>query len=301
MASMQEIRNRINSVKDTMKITNAMYLISSSKLRKARSGHEAVQPYFETLQSTINDIIHRTSADTIKQGLFENRVDDKDRGKIDRCFIVISSDKGLAGAYNHNVFKLVEQKIAERDDNTAENSTAILVGHMGITYFHNVDGITVDQDMIYPAADPAMYRSREIAENVIKRFLDREFDEVYVAYTKMVNSLVFEPKIMRILPLTKAMFEDAEPIDDNLKEPEFSPSPEEVLRHIVPNYVKGIIHGAIVESYACEQSARMTAMDNATTNAKEMIDDLSLMYNRVRQAAITQEITEIVSGAQSAN
>lgn len=297
MASMQEIRTRINSVKDTMKITNAMYLISSSKLRKARSGHEAVAPYFATLQSTIKDMISRISDDSIEEGLFEDRGDEK----INRCFIVISSDKGLAGAYNHNVFKLVEKKLAEKEENTADESTIILVGHMGITYFRKVKGAVIDEDQIYPAIDPVMYRAREISENVISRFLSREFDEVYIAYTEMVNSLVFEPKIIRILPLMRAMFEDAAPMDENLREPVFSPSPEAVLRHIVPNYVKGIIYGAMVESYACEQSARMTAMDNATTNARDMIDELSLIYNRVRQAAITQEITEIVSGAQSAH
>lgn len=299
MASMQEIRTRINSVKDTMKITNAMYLISSSKLRKARSGHDSVSPYFAALKSTIWDIINRTSgAAAIEDGLFEDRADNSE---INRCFIVISSDKGLAGAYNHNVFKMVEQKLAEKDEKTSDQSNIILVGHMGIPYFRKINGAVIDEEHIYPAADPVMYRAWEISENVIRRFLDREFDEVYIAYTEMVNSLVFEPKIIRILPLMKAMFEDAEPLEGDLREPEFSPSPEEVLRHIVPNYVKGIIYGAMVESYACEQSARMTAMDNATTNAREMIDELSLIYNRVRQAAITQEITEIVSGAQSAH
>ena len=298
MASMQEIRTRINSVKDTMKITNAMYLISSSKLRKARSGHDSVSPYFATLKSTIKDIISRTSDTIVEDGLFEDRADE---GDINRCFIVISSDKGLAGAYNHNVFKLVEQKLADKDENTADESTMILVGHMGIPYFRKVKGAVIDEEHFSPAADPVMYRAWEIADNVIRRFLDREFDEVYIAYTEMINSLVFEPKVIRILPLMRAMFEDAAPLEEDLREPEFSPSPEAVLRHIVPNYVKGIIYGAMVESYACEQSARMTAMDNATTNAKEMIDELSLIYNRVRQAAITQEITEIVSGAQSAN
>ena len=297
MASMQEIRTRINSVKDTMKITNAMYLISSSKLRKARSGHESVSPYFETLQSTIHDILQRSDVSMIEDGLFEDRGDDK----VNRCFIVIASDKGLAGAYNHNVFKLAEQKMAERDENTADKSTVVLVGHVGITYFRKVKGAEIDEDHIYPAADPVMYRAREISEYVISRFLKREFDEGYVVYTEMVNSLVFEPRVIRILPLRAAMFKDAAPLSEDLRMPEFSPSPMAVLRHIVPNYVKGIIYGAMVESYACEQSARMTAMDNATTNAREMIDELSLIYNRVRQAAITQEITEIVSGAQSAN
>ena len=298
MASMQEIRTRINSVKDTMKITNAMYLISSSKLRKARSGHDSVSPYFAALKSTIWDIINRTSDSVVEGGLFEDRGGEE---QINRCFVVISSDKGLAGAYNHNVFKVVEQKLAEKDERTSDASNIILVGHMGIPYFRKVKGAVIDEEHIYPATDPVMYRAWEISNNIIHRFLEREFDEVYIAYTEMVNSLVFEPKIIRILPLMKAMFEDAAPLEGDMKEPEFSPSPEEVLNHIVPNYVKGIIYGAMVESYACEQSARMTAMDNATTNAREMIDELSLIYNRVRQAAITQEITEIVSGAQSAH
>ncbi|MGI6206211.1 MAG: ATP synthase F1 subunit gamma [Anaerovoracaceae bacterium] len=294
MASMQEIRSRINSVKDTMKITNAMYLISSSKLRKARSGRDATAPYFDTLQATINDILIRTP-ELSEEGLFENR---SGRERKKRCFIVVSSDKGLAGAYNHNVFKLVDEKIESADETVDPVNTVILVGHMGLTYFRGRDDVEIDEEHIYPCTDPKMYRAREIAEDVIDRFLNDEFDEIYVVYTKMINSMLFEPKIMRILPLTRGMFEDAPQLDEDLEEPIFSPSPEEVLRHIVPNYVKGLIYGAIVESFACEQNARMTAMDNATTNAKDMIDDLSLLYNRVRQGAITQEITEIVSGAQ---
>ncbi|MDD7408719.1 MAG: ATP synthase F1 subunit gamma [Anaerovoracaceae bacterium] len=297
MASMQEIRTRINSVKDTMKITNAMYLISSSKLRKARNGRDATAPYFDTLQATINDILIRTP-ELSSQGLFENR---EKKDKIKRCFIVVSSDKGLAGAYNHNVFKLVDEKIAAAEDNVDPVNQLILVGHMGLTYFKGRDDVEIDEEHIYPCTDPKMYRAREIAEHMIKLFLEDEVDEIYVAYTKMVNSMVFTPKIMRILPLTRGMFEDAPEMNEGLEEPIFTPSPEEVLQHIVPNYVKGLIYGAIVESFACEQSARMTAMDNATTNAKDMIDELSLIYNRVRQAAITQEITEIVSGAQSTN
>ncbi len=295
MANMQEIRTRINSVKDTMKITNAMYLISSSKLRKARNGRDAVAPYFETLQATISDILER-SPDLGNEGLFEDletRGIDADERR--RCFIVIASDKGLAGAYNHNVFKLTEELLKE----TSGQDELILVGHMGINYFKNMDNVTIDEDNIYPAADPVMFRAREISEQVIERFLEGVYDEVIVVYTKMINSLAFEPKAFRVLPLTRGMFADAPETDESLQEPIYQPSPSEVLMHIVPNYVKGLIFGAIVESYACEQSSRMTAMDNATTNAKEMIDDLSLMYNRVRQAHITQEITEIVSGAQS--
>lgn len=297
MANMQEIRSRINSVKDTMKITNAMYLISSAKLRKARNDHDAVSPYFDTLQRTIADILAR-DPDLGGEGLFEDtaaRIEGKE--DVSKCYIIIASDKGLAGAYNHNVFKLAEEKFSEKKG----QNELILVGHMGINYFKNMEDVTVDEDNIYPAADPVVYRAQEIADQVIERFLDGRYDEVHVVYTKMINSMAFEPRTFKVLPLDRGMFDDVPENETALQEPEYSPSPAELLQHIVPNYVKGLIYGAMVESYACEQSARMTAMDNATTNAKDMIAELSLIYNRVRQAQITQEITEIVSGAQSAH
>lgn len=292
MASMSEIRTRISSVQDTMKITNAMYLISSAKLRKAKSGHEKVSPYFKLLQQTIADILERCP--DLEEDFFEEtslrQVPESGRR---RTIIVISSDKGLAGSYNHNVFKKVEELVKDDSENTL-----ILVGHMAINYFKNYENIKIDEKHIYPAAEPAMYRARDIAEHVIGQFLSNEVDEVYVVYTNMINSMAFEAEIKRIMPLSTKMFENVD-TGERLREPVFSPSPEAVIAHIAPNYIKGLIYGAMVESYACEQSARMTAMDNATTNAKEMIRELSLAYNRERQAAITQEITEIVSGASA--
>lgn len=292
MASMSEIRTRISSVQDTMKITNAMYLISSAKLRKAKSGHEKVSPYFRLLQQTIADIL--TRCPDLEEDFFEETSPRTipENGKR-RTIIVISSDKGLAGSYNHNVFKKVEELIADDSENTL-----ILVGHMAVNYFKNFKNVTIDAKHIYPAADPAMYRARDIAEHVIGQFLENEVDEVYVAYTDMINSMSFETQTKRIMPLSTKMFENIE-VGENLREPVFSPSPEAVIKHVAPNYIKGLIYGAMVESYACEQSARMTAMDNATTNAKDMIRELSLAYNRERQAAITQEITEIVGGASA--
>ena len=292
MASMSEIRTRISSVQDTMKITNAMYLISSAKLRKAKSGHEKVSPYFRLLQQTIADIL--TRCPDLEEDFFEETSPRTipENGKR-RTIIVISSDKGLAGSYNHNVFKKVEELIADDSENTL-----ILVGHMAVNYFKNFKNVTIDEKHIYPAADPAMYRARDIAEHVIGQFLENEVDEVYVAYTDMINSMSFETQTKRIMPLSTKMFENIE-VGENLREPVFSPSPEAVIKHVAPNYIKGLIYGAMVESYACEQSARMTAMDNATTNAQDMIRELSLAYNRERQAAITQEITEIVGGASA--
>lgn len=292
MASMSEIRTRISSVQDTMKITNAMYLISSAKLRKAKSGHEKVSPYFKLLQQTIADILERCP--DLEEDFFEetSRREMPESGRR-RTIIVISSDKGLAGSYNHNVFKKVEELVKDDSENTL-----ILVGHMAINYFKNYENIKIDEKHIYPAAEPAMYRARDIAEHVIGQFLSNEVDEVYVVYTNMINSMAFEAETKRIMPLSTKMFENVD-TKERLREPVFSPSPEAVISHVAPNYIKGLIYGAMVESYACEQSARMTAMDNATTNAKEMIRELSLAYNRERQAAITQEITEIVSGASA--
>lgn len=292
MASMREIRTRINSVQDTMKITNAMYLISSAKLRKAKTGHEKVSPYFRLLQQTIADILNRCP--DLEEDFFEetSKRNIPENGKK-RTIIVISSDKGLAGSYNHNVFKRVEELIADDSKNTL-----ILVGHMAINYFKSYTNVNIDDKHIYPATDPAMYRARDIAEHVIEQFLTGQVDEVYVAYTEMINSMSFDARMKRIMPLSTKMFEHIE-VGERLREPMFSPSPEAVIRHVAPNYIKGLIYGAMVESYACEQSARMTAMDNATTNAKDMIRELSLAYNRERQAAITQEITEIVGGASA--
>ena len=296
MANMREIRTRIDSVKDTMKITNAMYLISSSKLRKARSGRDAVSPYFESLQSTISDILDRSP--DLEGTLFDaSSAKEKAPEDVKRCFIIITSDKGLAGSYNHNVFKLADELLAMGKDNTV-----CAIGYMSRNYYLNHPDVKIDDEFVYPAAEPTGYRARGMAEHVIEKFEQNEFDEVFVIYTKMINSMSFETKAMKILPLSHNMFSrpgDGETETKKESPVFFSPSPVEVLRHIVPNYVKGLIYGAMVESYACEQSSRMTAMDNATTNAKEMITELSLIYNRVRQAAITQEITEIVSGAQS--
>lgn len=290
MSNMRKIRTRINSIQDTMKITNAMYLISSSKLRKARKGHEEVAPYFQALKSTIADILDRCP--DIETRLIENELAVKKPGaNLKRLYIVISSDKGLAGSYNHNVFKLTEKHL----DNDADNRL-IPVGHMAVAYFKSSDRVSVDENRVYPAAEPTTYRAREITEYVLDEYRNHNLDEAYVVYTKMINSMVFEPHIMRIAPLSKGMFEDAEQLDEPLSIPDFSPSPEAVLVHIIPNYIKGLIYAAMVDSYACEQSARMAAMDNATTNAKDMIRELSLAYNRARQAAITQEITEIIGG-----
>ena len=290
MAGIKEIRTRIDSVEQTLKITNAMYLISSSKLRKARQQLNNVQPYFLKITSTISDILHLS--DEIEHIYFDKRADVAEH-KVG--FIVITGDKGLAGAYNHNVLRLAEECLSK-----AAHPTLFLIGQMGRSYFAERD-IPIDGEFMYTAQDPTISRARDIADTFIRLFRERELDEVYVVYTEMVTPMRLEPRVQKLLPLDA----DAFPWEPRPNETgpyrqtvTYVPSADQVLYHLAPGYVKGALFGALVESFCSEQNARMTAMDSSTNNAREMLKELSLRYNRARQAAITQEITEIVGGSQ---
>ena len=289
MESIKEIRNHIDSVQQTLKITNAMYLISSSKLRKARRQLADVQPYFEKITQTISDILHRTSE--VEHAYFDARP-----GRPHKVgYIVITGDKGLAGAYNHNVLRLVEEEMAK-----VENPTLFLIGQSGRNYFQH-KGVNIDGEFMYTAQDPTVYRAREIGDTFIELFRKGHLDEVYVVYTEMVTPMQMEPKIVKLLPLDRDAFpwkprRSADGSERHVVT--YVPSPEHVLNHIVPSYLKGLLFGTLVESFCSEQNARMNAMDTATDNARSLLKELSLHYNRARQSAITQEITEIVGGAQ---
>ena len=290
MESIKEIRTHIDSVQQTLKITNAMYLISSSKLRKARRQLNDVQPYFEKVTRTISDILHRTEG--VEHIYFDTRP-----GRPHKVgYIVITGDKGLAGAYNHNVLRLVDERLQHESD-----PTLFLIGQEGRNYFHH-RGVPVDGEFMYTAQDPTVYRAREIGETFIELFRKGHLDEVYVVYTEMVSPMAMEPKIIKLLPLDREAFpwtprRSADGSERHVVT--YVPSPNHVLNHIVPSYLKGLLFGALVESFCSEQNARMTAMDTATDNARTLLKELSLQYNRARQSAITQEITEIVGGAQN--
>lgn len=291
MANMTEIRSRMKSIQETMKITNAMYLISSTKLRKARARLDATAPYFELLQSTIKDILFHSPE--INHTFFDQRrkikPEDKKRG-----YVVMTADKGMAGAYNHNVLKLAQQRLAQ-----GNNNTLFVIGQMGRQYFTKKK-VRIDGEFLYTAQDPSMWRARNIAETLVDLYRKEKLDEIYIIYTKMLTPLKAEPEIIQILPLKRQSFEDMNiELEKYHKIADYSPSPKVVMDHLVPNYVKGLIYGALVESFSSEQNARMMAMQGATESAKDMIKELSLLYNRARQAAITQEITEIVSGAKA--
>ena len=296
MANIREIRERIASIQQILKITNAMYLMSSSKLKKARKALEATDPYFYRLQETVASILEHTPH--TRQVYFDRR-ENIPPEKHKRGYIVITADKGLCGSYNHNILRYTEQELAKAPD--INNCRLFIMGQLGRMYFskRSGDSAVVEPDFLYTTQNPTLYRARDIAELMLEKFETGELDEVYLLYTDIITSAKFETKTVPLLPFTRKHFAVAP--DGSLKrlpKASFVPSPEEVMSYLIPQYTKGVIYGAMVEAFCCEQQARMTAMDSATTSAKDMIKELSLMYNHARQAAITQEITEVCGGAQ---
>lgn len=292
MASIKEIRTHIKSVEQTLKITNAMYLISSSNLRKARKQLTDVEPYFQKIETTISDILHHSPE--INHVFFDKRPGIP-RSERKVGYIVITGDKGLAGSYNHNILKLAEQRI-----NAGTHTSLFVVGQVGRSYFQE-HGVPIDMEFLYTAQDPNMGRARDMAELMLDLYLEKQLDEVYIIFTKMVNSFQMEPTIHKLLPLDPDVFPEYEENRDTYnRDVTYVPSVKAVMDRLAPGYVKGDIFGALVESYCSEQNARMTAMKSSSDNARAMLQTLNLSYNRARQAAITQEITEVVGGAQAA-
>lgn len=291
MPSIKEIRKHIKSVESTLKITNAMYLISSASLRKAKAHHDNVEPYFKKLAYSISDIFHHSP--TLEHPFLDQRpqIDKKDR-RI--AYIVVTGDKGLAGAYNHNILKQAYESISQ-----TEHPVLYVIGHMGRTYF-NRKNIPIEADFRYSAHEPTIHKAREMTETLLDAFLSGEVDEIWIWYTDMINPLNLEPTLQKLLPLDKDNFPSHEHEPDTYRRTmEYIPSVSVVLNHLVPDFFSGMLFGSLVESYCSEQSARMTAMDSSTKNAKDMLKQLSLIYNRARQGAITQEITEIAGDAMA--
>lgn len=292
MANMREIKLRIKSIKETRQITKAMKLISAAKLKKARQQLEQTLPYFNKVRSTLADILKHSA--NIDSHYFDLRHLKPVRKK---GYIIITGDKGLAGGYNHNVIKLAEDTI--KGDREA---LLMVAGYMGRNHFIR-EGYHVMEGFEYGVQNPTVYRAREIAEIALDLYSQGELDEVDLIYTNMLSAIKLEPVVMKLLPLDfESLVEDVREFDGRMDENiQYEPSPTAVFEVLIPKYVKGIVYGALVESFTSEQSARMSAMDSATANADEMIQRLNLFYNRARQAAITQEISEIVGGAAAIN
>ena len=290
MASAKEIQDRMRSIKDTLKITNAMYMISSSKLKKSKKMLADTEPYFYTLQSEMSRILrHLPDMNSI---YFKTNAEIPER-KRNAGYIVITADMGLAGSYNHNILKLAEEELEKRDD-----YKLFVLGELGRHYFEQ-KGINIDKQFHFVVQDPSLSRARRIAEDLLKLYHENQLDELYIIYTTMVNAMQEEAQVAQLLPLKKTDFKIPVPIDIPLERLALKPSAEEVMDHIVPNYVVGFVYGALVEAFSCEQNARMMAMEGATNSAKQMLKELDIEYNRARQAAITQEITEVIAGAKS--
>lgn len=290
MAGITEIRGRMRSIQQTLKITNAMYLISSAKVKKARKQLQEVEPYFDRLAKTILDIFRHSPQ--LQHRYIEGHHKPKEERKTG--FVVITGDKGLAGAYNHNVLKLAESYLGRKKE-----PTLFLIGQMGRHYFEKKN-IPIDGEFMYTAQDPTMERAREITSTLIDLYEREALDEIYLVFTHSYSAVRMEPEIIKLLPLDRAMLSarrgmtQADQYRDVVR---YEPSKEAVLNVLVPGVIKGYLFSALVESFCSEQNSRMTAMDSASDSAREMLKTLSLEFNRARQGAITQEITEIAGGA----
>jgi F-type H+-transporting ATPase subunit gamma len=313
MAGAKEIQNRIKSIQDTMKITKAMYLMSSMKLRKAKEKLQDTEPYFFALEEEITDILlHFPSIEDI---FFDNRRQDRLETTKKRAFLVMTGDKGMAGAYNHNVLKeaqrLIDESEVQGPDGKKYENRLFVVGELGRAHFRG-RGFPIEPDFYFSANNPTMHRAREITGRLVELYQGEQLDEVYLIDTRMITAMKEEVSMQQLLPLKTNEFvraEIREKIEQGLLNPEvidemddwylFYPSPRAILETLVYNYLTGYIYGALVESFASEENARMMAMQSATDNANAMLSELSIEYNRVRQAAITQEITEVISGAKA--
>ena len=280
-ASMKDIKLRIRSVESTMQITKAMELVASSKLRKAKERQERSRPYFTSLKQTLIDI-EASTRDLASPY-------QKQREVKKRCMIMIAGDRGLAGGYNSNIIRTVTERMAD-----GVPVCILPIGKRAVD-FCNRKGIEILTTEFAEAASISISDCFAISNLVTQGYLSGQFDEVSIIYTQFISMLTQTPKAESLLPLKT---EDGQKRENLRSLVLYEPSPEEVYDAIVPGYIAGMIYGAMCESVASEQGARRTAMDADSKNAAEMIEDLSLRYNRARQGAITQEITEIVAGAE---
>ena len=285
MANMKDVKRRIKSVESTMQITKAMQLVASSKMRKAKDRAEAVHPFFEGVFQVMADI----SRDHEFKSIFT-----KKKFKNSVLLIVIAGDRGLAGGFNSNVLKMAK---AEADKIIASGGEVMImaIGKKAVEFFEKRDYKLIEG---FPqiAEGIELVDTMMIADKVITRYRSGDFDAVELVYTTFVLVMTQEPQHLRILPV-----ENLDYLGEKHPMTIYDPSPEEVFDSLIPEYMGGMLYSAIVDSFASEQAARRTAMESASDNASEMIDKLSLLYNRARQAQITQEITEISSASLNDN
>jgi F-type H+-transporting ATPase subunit gamma len=282
---MSDIRHSIRSVSDMEQITRAMHLISTSKMRKAVSKYETNHAHFERVRSTMKDILEHT------HGLSHPYLGESEGGKA--AYVVIAADKGLCGGYNHNVLNLAYDTMQK-----SEERYILTVGQEARVFFER-KGYMIDVEFLHVAQNPSLLYARNITEDLLELFDNGIMNEVYVVYTHFKSAMRQEPRVLKLLPLSMSAFEDVEAEAQYSAEMVYHPSPKEVFDILVPQYIIGLVYGCLVSSLASEQCARMIAMENATNNAEERIAQLTMQYNRARQAAITAEISEIIGALEA--
>ncbi|EIX6372608.1 F0F1 ATP synthase subunit gamma [Staphylococcus pseudintermedius] len=284
MASLKEIDSRIKSTKKTKQITNAMNMVSSSKLRKAEKNAMTFRPYMEKMKDAITAIAgsNRVSSHPMLNERPVKRVG----------YMVITSDRGLAGAYSANVLKKMIRDIEQRH-NSPEEYRIIVLGQIGATFLQN-RGYQLENTLTDIPDQPAFKTIQAIGKRAIDLYVDEQIDELHIYYSHYVSVIENKPSSKKLLPLSP---EDSSLVHGAMATYEFEPDKDAILKILLPQYIESLIYGTILDAKASEHASRMNAMKNASDNATEMIDDLSLQYNRARQAAITQQITEIVGGS----
>ena len=290
MANLRDVRLWMRAIRQTLQVTKAMNLISTAKLRKGRRVLEDTEPYFNRIQKSMFDIL--SGAGTVESEFFREPVPEKNSRT---AIIAVTSDKGLAGGYNANIFRQVNDLCGR-----VHNPLLILIGAIGYRYFVHSPHVILE-NFSFRSQMPTVEHAKEIADYIVSQFLWGMFDEVHVVYTHMYSTIRLLPTERQILPVDIEKIQTELCSAGNVKRVElqfeFLPSVEAVFDALVPLYIKGVIYGAMVESYVSEQSARMAAMDEASKSAEDMLAALQISYNRARQAGITQEMSEIVGGS----
>ena len=286
MASMRDIKRRRDSIQSTGQITKAMKLVSTVKLQKAKGKAESTRPYFDLMYETVKNML-------AKSGNINHRYLRAGESSK-KAIITITANRGLAGGYNSNITRLITGSGIPKDD-----AMIYAIGTKGRDFLLR-RGYTIKADYSEMVEQPEYTDARVICDEVLNALTSGEVGEIYLAYTSFKNTVVHEPKLIKLLPVdAESMKQEEDGVDNTPMN--YEPGEEEALNLIIPKYVCSLIYGAMVESVASENGARMQAMDSATSNAEDMISDLSLKFNRARQAAITQELTEIIAGANAIN
>lgn len=285
MASMRDIKRRRESIQSTEQITKAMKLVATVKLQKAKARAEESQPYFNAMYATVKSMLKKSG------NINHPYLDGAGEGK--KGIIVITSNRGLAGGYNANVMKLVTESGMRKDD-----VVIYAVGRKGRDGLAR-RGYEIAQDYSEAMNEPLFSDASEIGKQVLSDFTEGKISEIYLAYTVFKNTVSHIPTFIRLLPVAFEESEEEVKSEDALTMMNYEPEAEEALELIIPKYINSLIYGGLVQALASENGARMQAMDSATSNADEMIADLGLKYNRARQSSITQELTEIIAGANA--